>query len=201
MLSDPGDASPRRAAPAVVLEESAAMEWKVGPQEKLYRDDWLDIRIADVELPDGKHIQHRLVRTSPGAGVVVVDRDQQVLLLWRHRFITETWGWEIPIGKIEGNEDPVDAAARECEEETGWRPGPLRHLIDVRPTPGLSTSRHHIFRADVATYIGEADMCETDRVEWRPLADVRMLIEKAEITSGTTIAALLYVLTAPSSRG
>jgi 8-oxo-dGTP pyrophosphatase MutT (NUDIX family) len=142
-----------------------------------------------------------LVRTKPGAGVVAINREQQVLLLWRHRFITDTWGWEIPIGRIEGDESPAEAAAREFEEETGWRPGPLRPLICVRPTPGLSTSAHHIFRADEASYIGEADECEADRVAWVPLAELRALIGKAEITSGTTIAALLYVVSEPSLPG
>jgi len=177
------------------------MEWKVGPERSLYADDWLELRVADVELPDGQHLEHRLVRTKPGAGAVVVNDEHQVLLLWRHRFITKTWGWEMPIGRIEAGESPVDAAARECEEETGWRPGPLRPLISVHPTPGLSTSKHHIFQAGEATYVGEADAAEAERVAWLPLADVRALIEKAEITSGTTIAALLYVLSGPSSPG
>jgi 8-oxo-dGTP pyrophosphatase MutT (NUDIX family) len=99
------------------------MEWKVGPERPLYVDDWLDVRVADVELPDGQHLEHRLVRTRPGAGVVVVNRDQHVLLLWRHRFITGTWGLEIPMGRIEEGESPVDAAAREFEEETGGAQG------------------------------------------------------------------------------
>jgi 8-oxo-dGTP pyrophosphatase MutT (NUDIX family) len=178
------------------------MEWKVGPERQLYVDDWLDIRIADVELPDGRHLEHRLVHTKPGAGAVVINRERQVLLLWRHRFITRRWGWEIPIGMIEAGETPVEAAAREFEEETGWRPGPLRPLIYVQPTPGLSTSAHHIFRADEATHIGEAtDKCEAEQVKWWPLAELRALIEKEEITSGTTIAALLYVLSEPSLPG
>ncbi len=173
------------------------MEWKVGPQRSLYVDDWVDVRVADVELPDGQHLEHRLVHAKAGAGVVAINRDQ-VLLLWRHRFITSTWGWEIPMGRIEGCEPAIDAAAREFEEETGWRPGPLHPLIYVQPTPGLSTSEHHIYRADEATYIGEAaDKCEADRVAWVPLADVRALIEKGKMTSGTTIAALLYVLSEP----
>ncbi len=45
-----------------------------------------------------------------------------VLLLWRHRFITDTWGWEIPAGGIDPGETPPDAAARETLEETGWEP-------------------------------------------------------------------------------
>jgi 8-oxo-dGTP pyrophosphatase MutT (NUDIX family) len=176
------------------------MQWKVVSERPLYMDDWLDVRVADVELPDGRHLEHRLIRTRPGAGAVVIDSNQRVLLLWRHRFITDTWGWEIPIGRVEEGESPIDAAAREFEEETGWRPGPLRHLISVQPTPGLSTSEHHIYRADEAVYIGDAtDSFESERVTWKPLADLRSLIGKEEITSGTTLAALLYVLSEPQS--
>lgn len=175
------------------------MEWKVRSERPLYVDDWLDIRVADVELPDGQHLQHRLLRMKPGAGVVATNRNQSVLLLWRHRFITSTWGWEIPIGRIEVGESPVNAAAREFEEETGWRPGPLRPLVYAQPMPGLSTSEQHIFRADEATYIGEAtDKFAAERVAWLPLAEVRALIGKAEITSGITIAALLYLISEPT---
>jgi 8-oxo-dGTP pyrophosphatase MutT (NUDIX family) len=170
------------------------MEWRVVSERPLYTDDWVNIRIADVELPDGTHLEHRLIRTRPGAGTAAIDHRQRVLLLWRHRFITNTWGWEIPIGRIEAGESPVDAAAREFEEETGYRPGPLRPMLRVQPTPGLTTSEHHIFRADEATEIGHADSNESDRVAWVPLTDLRPLIDKGEITSGTTLAALLYLL-------
>jgi 8-oxo-dGTP pyrophosphatase MutT (NUDIX family) len=175
--------------------ENVVVEWKVVSERPLYNDEWLDIRIADVELPDGRHLAHRLIHTPPGAGVVVIGSDRRVLLIWRHRFITDTWGWEIPIGKVEEGESLADAAAREFEEETGWRTGPLRHLIDVQPTPGLTNSVHHIYRADEATYIGKpVDSFESERVAWVPLADLRPLIGKRQIVSGTTLVALLYVL-------
>jgi 8-oxo-dGTP pyrophosphatase MutT (NUDIX family) len=109
------------------------MRWTVHGEKQLYADPWLDIRVPDVELPDGRHLEHRLIRTSPGAGAVVMDAEQRVLLLWRHRFITDTWGWEIPIGKAEPGEDPAAAATREAEEETGWRPAPplpIRRFAD-----------------------------------------------------------------------
>lgn len=67
--------------------------------------------------------------------------------------------------------------------------------MNIRPTPGLSDSEHHIYRADSAAYLGNpADSIESERVAWLPLARVPSLIEKGEITSGTTLAALLYVL-------
>jgi 8-oxo-dGTP pyrophosphatase MutT (NUDIX family) len=171
------------------------VEWKVRSEQPLYQDEWLDIRMADVELPDGRHLNHRLIRTPPGAGVVAIDDDRRVLLIWRHRFITGCWGWEIPIGRVEQGEAAAEAAAREFEEETGWRAGPLRHLITTYPTPGISDSRHDIYLASGATLIGEpADGIESERVAWVPLADMRSLIGKAEIVSGTTLAALLYVI-------
>jgi 8-oxo-dGTP pyrophosphatase MutT (NUDIX family) len=173
-------------------------EWEITAERGAYADDWLDVRIADVVLPDGRGLAHRLIRTAPGAGVAVVDERRRVLLLWRHRFITATWGWEIPMGRAEPGETPAGAAAREFEEETGWRAGPLRALIAVRPTPGISDSVHHVFQADSAVRIGPpADGNESARVDWVPLAEVPALVRAGDITSGSTIAALLAILTAP----
>ncbi|MFG1928984.1 hypothetical protein [Cryptosporangium sp. NPDC048952] len=79
---------------------------------------------------------------------------------------------------------------------TGWRAhGPIRYMLSTHPSPGLVQSEHHIFRADDATYIGPPeDSHESDRVEWVPLAEIRPLISKQEITAGTTLVALLHVL-------
>ncbi len=172
------------------------MPWTVHSEKPLYEDEWLNIRVADVELPGGRHLQHRLIRTPPGAGCVVV-RDGHALLLWRHRFITGSQGWEIPIGRIEPGEDPATAAARETEEETGWRPGPLEFLLRAEPSPGLSDSAHSVYFADGAERIGEPeDDFESDSVQWVPLTSVPSLVSRGEITSGTTLAALLYVIAA-----
>ena len=171
------------------------MRWVVHSEQPLYTDPWLDVRVADVELPDGRHLDHRLIRTAPGAGAVVTDEQRRVLLLWRHRFITGSYGWEIPIGKIEPGEDPAACAAREVEEETGWRPGPLRPLLKVEPTPGISDSVHHLYRVDTARRTGPPeDDLESEKVAWVPLAEIPGMIERGEIASGTTLAALLYTL-------
>jgi len=170
------------------------MRWTVHSEKQLYEDHWLDIRVADVELPDGRHLEHRLIHTPPGAGCVIT-MNGSVLLIWRHRFITGSWGWEIPIGKVDPGENPAAAAARETEEETGWRPGPLRPLLRVEPTPGLSNSVHHIYGADTASRIGApVDGFESESIAWLPLSDVPTMVSRGEISSGTTLAALLYVM-------
>ncbi|SFO91047.1 NUDIX domain-containing protein [Actinomadura madurae] len=174
------------------------MRWKIHSEKPLYSDPWLDIRLADVEITGGRHLDHRLIRAEPGAGAVVVDPQQRVLLEWRHRFITDAWGYEIPIGGIGDAEAPEAAAAREVEEETGWRPGPMRPLTIVHPTPGISDSRHYIFWADGATHVGPpAEDWEAERIDWIPLADIRGLVEAGDIVSGTSMAALLLAASTP----
>ncbi|TDC96565.1 NUDIX hydrolase [Actinomadura sp. 7K507] len=177
------------------------MRWKVHSEKPLYTDPWLDIRLADVEITGGRHLEHRVIRShTGGAGAVVVDEQRRVLLEWRHRFITDAWSFEIPIGGIRDGEDPAAAAAREVEEETGWRPGPMRPLTVVHPTPGISDSRHHIFWADGATLIGPpAEDWEAERIEWVPLVDIRGLVEAGEIVSGTSMAALLLAASTPGA--
>ncbi|RSM47481.1 NUDIX hydrolase [Actinoplanes sp. ATCC 53533] len=172
------------------------MRWTVHSERSLYQDRWVHLRSADVELPNGDRLDHRLIHTAaPGAGLLVID-DGRALLIWRHRFITDTYGWEIPTGMIEPGEEPAAAAVREAEEETGWRAvGPVEPLLYTQPFPGLMACEDHLFRAAGATYLGPpADDFESDRVDWVPLAEVPTLIRKRHISAGSTLNALLLVL-------
>jgi len=172
------------------------MRWKVHGERSLYESEWVNLRLVDVELPDGSRFEHHVVRTPyEAAGVVVADPTRGVLLLWRHRFITDTWGWEVPAGHVEAGESPEVAAAREVLEETGWRPGPLRHLVTYNPMNGLADKRFHLFVAEGATHVGEpADVNEAERVEWVPLDEVRRLARAGELRDGLSLTAVLYAL-------
>ena len=171
------------------------MRWSVHGERPLYESDWVTLGLADVELPDGRRFGHHVLRVPQEAAAAVVhDAERGVLLLHRHRFVVDTWGWEIPGGRIDKGEAPEQAAARETLEETGWRPGPLRRLFAYHPTPGLSDQRFHVFLADGATHEREPDLVETDRVDWVPLDRLRRLIDDAEITDGFSLTALLWFL-------
>ncbi len=129
------------------------------------------------------------------AGTVVHDPERGVLLLWRHRFITDTWGWEIPAGRIDPGETPETAAARETLEETGWRPGPLRPLIRYQPTNGISDQVFNIFLAAGAVHVGEpVDRSEAERVEWVDVERLRELIRDGAMLDGLSLTAVLHAL-------
>ncbi|MDL4812919.1 NUDIX hydrolase [Actinomadura opuntiae] len=177
------------------------MRWTVHGERTIYDSPWMDVRLADVELPDGRRFDHHLVRVRPAAGVAAVDGAGRVLLIWRHRFITGAWGWEIPGGRVEDGEDPAESAARELVEETGYRAGPLEHLLAVRPSPGLHDGIHHVYRADGAEKIGEPTDVEAERIEWVPLESVPELAARGEIGSGSTLSGLLFLYARSVSRG
>lgn len=141
---------------------------------EVYSSWWVTLRIDDVERPDGTHAEHEVINGPDGAGVVVVRPDRGVLMIWRHRFLPDTWGWEIPGGAIEQGETPEDAARRECLEETGWSVvGPTKHLSTHHPSVGLVSQTFHVFAASDAVHRGDpADRNEAALVEWRPIEQV-----------------------------
>jgi 8-oxo-dGTP pyrophosphatase MutT (NUDIX family) len=171
------------------------MEWTVHGERALYESDWVNLKMVDIEIPDGERFEHHVVRMRPAAGAIVFDPERGVLLLWRHRFITDTWGWEIPGGRIEDDETAEVAAAREALEETGWRPGPLRHLITYYPANGVSDLSFAIFLADGATYEGEpADPSESERISWVPIDKLRSALASGRVRDGMAVASLCFAL-------
>lgn len=172
------------------------MRWTVHGERAIYESPWVNLALVDLTLPDGQRIEHHVVRMPlPAAGVVVHDPARGVLLLWRHRFITDAWGWEIPAGRVEAGEPIEAAAAREVLEETGWRPGPLRPLTSYHPNNGISDLTFHVFVADGATYVGEpSDPTEAERVAWVPVSELGEIARSGRLTDGPSLAAIGYAL-------
>lgn len=169
------------------------MEWTVHGERSLYESPWVSLRLVDIELPDGPRFDHHVVRTPRPAVGVVVSGSDGLLLIWRHRFITDTWGWEIPAGGVDPDESLAAGAAREVLEETGWSPGPLTPLHGYHPSNGLSDQRFELFLAAGATYVGEpTDPAESSRVEWVPAVRVRGLLRDGLVQDGLSLTALLW---------
>jgi 8-oxo-dGTP pyrophosphatase MutT (NUDIX family) len=156
----------------------------------------MQLRLVDVELPGGERFEHHVLRTPmQAAGALVVDPRLGVLLLWRHRFITDAWGWEVPAGRIDPGEDPEAAAAREVEEETGWRPGPLRPLCAFGVASGITDHHFTAFVADGAVEVGDpVDPGEAERVEWVGVEALRRALAAGEVQDGPSLAVLSYAL-------
>lgn len=168
------------------------MRWTVHGERTIYDSEWVCLTTVDVELPDGRRIDHHVVRVPHDAAATVVhDPERGILMMWRHRFITDAWGWEVPAGRVDPGETPAECAGREAEEETGWRPSGVELMATYHPTDGLSDQTFHVFRAEGATHTGPpTDITEADRIEWLPIEQVRRLIRGGEVRDGISLTAL-----------
>ncbi|MEV7781669.1 NUDIX hydrolase [Kitasatospora sp. NPDC088351] len=171
-------------------------EWKSYGRRQVYGSPWVEVWLDDVDIPGVGRVDHHVVampRASTTA--VVTDERGRFLLLYRHRFITGRWGWEVPAGWAEPGEEPADAVAREVEEETGWRPGRVDPLLAYDALSGISTMRFHSFHVTGCTRVGAPqDISEATRVEWVPEADVLDLLTGGKVNDGASLAALTYYL-------
>jgi 8-oxo-dGTP pyrophosphatase MutT (NUDIX family) len=170
--------------------------WRVHGERLVDDTRMANVTIALVELPNGVKFEQYVIRMPRAAMVVVLDEDDRVLLLRRHRFIIDRWVWELPGGYVDVGEDPAATASREVEEETGWRPGPLEPLVSFQPLVGTVDSQNDVFLARSAEYVGEPDINEPGLVEWIPLDSAVEFISRGEIVGSGTVIGLLKVLAA-----
>ena len=173
------------------------LPWRVHGERVIYDNRWVRLSLVDVEPPGSGRFEHHVVRLSRVAVAAIVNDDRQVLMMWRYRFVPGRFGWELPGGIVEEAEDAATAAARETEEETGWRPvSPLRHLLTFQPMVGMVDSPHELFIGRGAEKVSDppADVEEAARIAWIPLSDVPELIERDELLGAGTLVALLHLL-------
>ncbi len=161
--------------------------------EEVYSGCLLKVQSDVVRLPDGsqsvrEHIVH------PGAVVMLAALDNGKLLFERQfRYPVGQVFLELPAGKIDHGEPPLDTARRELREETGYRAKSWRHLGTMHPCIGYSNERIEIFLALGLSFIGSAlEQGEFLEVIELSLADAMLAIRDGEITDGKTIAGLLW---------
>jgi 8-oxo-dGTP pyrophosphatase MutT (NUDIX family) len=179
---------------------SEELRTKVFGERAVYDNRWVRVTLVDIETPDGQRFEHHVVRLKTVAIAAVVDERDRVLMLWRYRFVTDEWGWELPGGIAEAGEDAGVTAAREVLEETGWHSEPLRHLFTFQPMPGMVDTPHALFVANAAEKVAEpTDLEEAGVVDWVPMSQVRELIGRGEVLGSGSLVALLYLLSGRES--
>jgi 8-oxo-dGTP pyrophosphatase MutT (NUDIX family) len=177
-----------------------ALKWTIRGERTVYDNPWVRLVLVDVEPPNGERFEHHVVRLGQVAIGLVVDDQERVLTLWRYRFATDDWGYELLGGIVEEGEEPAATAAREVEEESGWRPaGEPEHMIRFQPLPGMLDAPVDVFLWRSAEKVGEpTDTEEAARVGWVPVQEMLELAKRGELLgSGTIIPVLLYL----ASRG
>ncbi|HBM74868.1 MAG TPA: ADP-ribose pyrophosphatase [Clostridiaceae bacterium] len=158
---------------------------------KVFKGNILNLRIDKVLLPDGNIASREIVEHNGGVGIVAV-KDGSILLVRQYRKPIESVIFEIPAGKLEGDEDPHDCAFRELEEETGYIPGKVKLINKVYPSPGFSSEKLYIYLAEDLK-IGKIhrDKDEFMDSDFYNIPDVVDMIKNGIISDAKTICGLL----------
>jgi 8-oxo-dGTP pyrophosphatase MutT (NUDIX family) len=162
----------------------------------VYESPWVTLTLVDIEPPSGERFEHHVVRLARVVAAAVINGEGEVLMMWRHRFAVDEWGWELPGGIADPGEESGATAAREFEEETGWRPtSPMRHLVSFQPMPGMVDTPHEVWTAEGAEKVGEpSDAEEAAIIKWVPLANIPDMVKRGEVAGSGPLVGLLTLL-------
>ena len=166
---------------------------------RAYKGKVINVDIDTVEFPNGSVGELEMVR-HPGASAVVPfltdpnGDDPQILLIKQFRHAAESFIYEIPAGKLDGEEPPIECAHRELREETGCTASRMEHVYTFYTTPGFTDEKIHVFMASGLSR-GEVahEKDEFMTVETVTLSAALELVKKGELVDAKTALALLYV--------
>lgn len=178
-------------------------------REVVHRGPVFAVEVCTLKASDGSTIRRDIVR-HPGAVTIVAALDdsdsnanaQQILLIRNYRIAVNERLIELPAGKLEPDEQPLAAAARELIEETGYRAGELTPLGQFYTSPGFADELMHVFLATRLVHVGQQlEAGEDIELLPVPVDEVMMMIADGRIRDGKTIAALTLWQGASSRTG
>jgi len=152
-------------------------------------------RVMEEEASDSKswEIKRSIVRHPGSAVMMAVDEKGRVLLVRQYRLPAGGYLWELPAGKLDGGETPLQAAKRELIEETGLRAKKWKKLAAFYPSPGYVGEKMTVYLAMELTQ-GEPHPMDDERIEtkWFTKKELTEMIRQNRIVDAKTMIGFLY---------
>ncbi len=174
--------------------------------ERVYTGRVISLDLDRVRFPDGSEGELEMIR-HPGASAIVPflsdprGEDPQVLMIRQYRYAADGYMYELPAGRLDPGESPLDCAARELKEETGCSAEQFDHLLTIYTTPGFTDEKIHLFMA-TGLVAGETKHEADEFLDLHPMRLSRALemIEAGGIQDAKTVLGLLFAAGFRASR-
>lgn len=162
-------------------------------KERVFEGRLLKIDREELILPGGRQATLESIRHPGAAAALPFLPDGRVLLVRQYRHAMGGLILEVPAGKLDPGESPDTCAAREVEEEVGYRVGALTLLGSVFTTPGFTDEVIWLYEAHDLTATRTAH--ESDEVievlTW-DFAEAVRAVSDGRIRDGKSVAAILH---------
>ncbi|MCK9555632.1 NUDIX hydrolase [bacterium] len=172
------------------------MKEKTLSKKIIYKGKILDLEKALVKLVNGEKAEREVIRHNGASAVIAVEKPDSIILIRQFRYPVGKTLFEIPAGRIDKNESPLDCIKREMAEETGYKLKNITKLLDLYPCVGYSDEVIHIYKAETGKRgkpRPESD--ENIRISRVKLPKALEMVRKGKIKDSKTIIAILALKT------
>ena len=151
-----------------------------------------EFNLEEARLPNGRTVQLEVLRHPGASAIVPLQEDGQVVMIRQYRHAAGGMIDEIPAGRLDPGEAPLDCARRELAEEVGREASQWDRLGAIWTTPGFTDEKIHLFLARNLNPVSQAlEHDEVIEVVHRPLEEALTMIRRGQIMDGKTICALM----------
>jgi ADP-ribose pyrophosphatase len=172
------------------------LQEKTLSRKHIYSGKIIDLYVEDVELPNGKTSKREIIKHPGAVAVIAVNDEGKIIMVRQYRKALERALVEIPAGKLEKGEKPLNTAKRELEEETGYTCQNLTHIISFYTSPGFADELVHLYMAEGLEKMNEESCLDEDEfveVLEVTLEQANKMIEQKEIFDAKTAYAVQYL--------
>lgn len=160
-------------------------------RKKVFDGRIISVETATAHLPNGLHFDAEIVRHPGGAAVVALNEKNEICLLNQYRCVFGQWVWELPAGKIDHAEPPLQTARRELEEEAGIIADHWQELGHMISSPGVFSELVYLY---FARDLRQVQTCQEDHevfdVHWIDVNEAIAWANSGKISDAKSVVAL-----------
>jgi ADP-ribose pyrophosphatase len=172
------------------------LEEKTLSTQQIFTGKVISLQVDEVELPNGKKAKRELIKHPGAVAIISITAENKLVLVEQYRKALQRTIVEIPAGKLEKGEEPLECAKRELEEETGYECKSIELITSFYTSPGFADEIVHVYLAKGLSKKEDAAGLDEDEfvnlLEWS-LEEAKAAIEAKQIYDAKTVFAVQYL--------